>query len=443
MSERPDKPPIIVSIDETLDGIDIKEDSSFLIVSSSSSESCLASGILCKGLIRSNCRFHLTFVEPIVSSNTLSKLILSYPHLYPIVIGVSTVDDTPLALSDRSLISVGGTPNNSSDLINCINLADSDLGCASYMIIRNHFIAKEEDLALAAISSLLRTGNPSESSICAGEAVDIALELGLVSKNKELRVYGVNFLPLKEIFLKSIHPYIQGISGNQIAVEKLFDGADISFSHRTEPLMRLNNDQIRNLSSELLPHVNLDIIPLVSGTDYKILSEKEESPMYRLSAIQALSIISWANSHPGLLTGVWIGDRARLLRELLDLYSDQAIKVIDTVRDLALKSKDFDANEIGSISIIELNETSSVLSLVGTIALQNSFIDSDRILVFDSSIELVVIWPPSLLEFRHIVSEVAKAGLEYKTLSYRSIAISKKTPESKTQVLSILTELSE
>ncbi|TXT56892.1 MAG: hypothetical protein BAJATHORv1_20489 [Candidatus Thorarchaeota archaeon] len=443
MTERPSKPPIITSLADSIDRLNFDSELNFLIISSLCPEACIASAILCRGLIRAGHKFHLTFLEPIIRKETLSSLISSYSHLIPIVIGISILNNASLSIGDKELVSLGHIFDTENGPLPGIELLPIELGAAAYMLVRKYYPSNEDDLALASICSLLQSRKKPRHSESALEVVDIALDLSLIKETRGILLFGANFMNINEIFMRSIHPYISGITGNETASEKLLDSADISFSHRTKPLTSLNSDQIKDLSGVILRQVPVEFVPHWSGLDYLILGEKEKSYVYHISGIQALSSIAWANTQPGLLTGVLIGDRATLLRELFDLYTHTSLKVIKTMNELAIISPDSSSlKEDKNASLVTLDESPSVLSLAGQIAIQNSFIVSENVLVFESESELIIVWPKNLLSFFTLFSEMLKSGLECKSLSYQSISVRKTSSKTKERVLSTLSSFS-
>jgi hypothetical protein len=144
----------------------------------------------------------------------------------------------------------------------------------------------------------------------------------------------MNLLSISETFQYSINPYIPGLSGDRSACERLIDQSEISLSMRSGSLMRLSTEEKHRLNAKLIPQLPQSLITRVIGQDYEFPYEKKDSPVRFLSQIRTMTQIAWTRQQMGLAVGVSMGDRARTLKQLVDVCIQHSQSVLDGIRSL-------------------------------------------------------------------------------------------------------------
>jgi hypothetical protein len=419
--------------------IPFKDFEQVFLVSSPDTVSTLSAAVLCRASMKSGGSFHVSFEAPIVSIDRVNELRTNHESASIIFVGIDIIGKKKLRKGKSYPIFVGG--KSKSDQVKSLTLGTNNtVPAAAYILAEEHLAALDYELQLAAGATLLHTGFIKLSPKVNKEIVEQAKEKKLIEERKGIRLFGFGFLPLDELLLYSTRPFIQGISGNQKACDTLLNEAEIPITKLRTPMSSLSNTEAQHLTqhltSRLLEQIGPSIIPHILGTDYILTREPETSPLRYLSGLEAIAETAWARQEQGAAMSVWIGDRGRALRSVIDTYLSHHKDVISTVQRLETKLKGVSTETSTSIEIAGVQ--GELLTDVGRIALQSGIVDPKRPLIITSDDSTVITWTDDSTEITNVLQVLQKMNLNPEPTSAKSLRIDGLPTESREDVLKLI-----
>ena len=406
----------------------ISPDSRFLLISSVDPQSICASAVLSRSILRSGGSVHVTFTEPVSDPSPVAADITKNDTFTILCVGLSPVRIKNSKVMKKSILLA---PSDDVTDVHTLGVSYPVIP-TSLAFALEHLTVNQTDCQIAAvgITSLM---NLSDSLAPEAQAiVDYALANKLVIERPEFLLYGSNFLPVRDSLRSSIHPYLEGISGEPATCEAILDEADIPRAQRSRPITSLKKDERQRITSALVMRIDPVLLTKVIGANYEVPSEKKDGALRWTSGIRALSLSAWSRREFGVVASVWMGDRARSLRALLDGYTAHANSVINTLHDIipSINEGAFTATDLVSIMTVS-NGNAATLSEIGRILLTRSSIKS-RFILLQSSETIVVAWRPSEIQLASVLSVLYSDNLHPNSTSPTSIAFD---PSSNQQMI--------
>lgn len=436
MSKKTRGSPSLRSLKKQCAEITLKDCEQVFLVSSPDTSSTLATAILCRAIMKSGGTFHVSFEAPIISLDRVNELRTKHESASIIFVGIDTMGKKKIRKGKSYPLFVGGI--SESDQMESLTLGNSNtVPVAAYVFAEEHLTSHDYELQVAAGATLLHTGSTQLSPKANKEIVEQAKEKKLVEERKGIRLFGFGFLPLDELLLYSTRPFIQGISGNQKACDALLSEADIPITKLRAPMSSLSSAEAQHLTqhltSKLLEKIGPSIIPHILGTDYILTLETETSPLRYLSGLEAIAETAWARQEQGAAMSVWLGDRGRSLRGVIDTYLSHHKDVISTILRLETKLKGVSTETSTSIEIAGVQ--GELLTDVGRIALQSGIANQERPLLISSDESTVVIWTTDSIDINHVLHVLQKKNLNPDLTSTKSLRFKGLPIESREDIL--------
>lgn len=402
------------------------------LVTSPHITSTLATAILCRAIAKLGGTFHVSFERPIIGLETLNEHRARHEASSVIVIGIDTVGKKKLRKGKNYPIFVGGS--SESEQVESLTLGTSDtIPAVAFLLAEQYIPSHDYELQIAAGATLFHTESIQLSPKPNKELVEQAKGLKLIEERKGIRLFGFGFLPLDELFLYSTRPFIKGISGNQKACDILLNEAEVPITKLRAPMSTLSNTEIQHftqhLTSKLLEKIGPDIIPHILGTDFILTKEAETSPLRYLSGLEALAETAWARQEPGAALSVWIGDRGRALRDMIDTYLSHQKDVIAATLRLESTLKGVSTETSTSIEIPAIPD--KLLTDVGRVALQSGIVSRNRPLLISSDDSTVITWMTDEIDMKQALFGLEEMNLNPIPTSTKSIMFRTVPPESR------------
>jgi hypothetical protein len=397
--------------------------------------------------MRSGGTFHVSFEQPIMNVESINDIRTQHDSSTIILVGIETVGKKKLRKGKGYPIFVGG--KSESEQVTSFTVGDSHTGsAAAYVIAQEHLITGDYELQMAAAAAIVydkSNKSPNKPSTANKALLKQAINNDLLEQRAGIRLFGFNFLPLDEVLLFSTRPYIQGISGNQKACDAFLSEADVPITKLRTPLSSLTNPEIKHftqhLTSRLLENVGPSIIPHTFGPDYVLTRENDSSPLRYLSGLEAIADTVLARQELGAAMSIWIGDRGRALRTVIDTHLNHCKDVISTVHRLEVNMKGTSSE--ASTSVVLTGIRDDLMTDVGRVILQSEIVNPDRPLVISNEESSIIIWTYKNVNVNQILHVIEKQNMSFVTTSAQSIKVQGVAPESIAEVLELVKDLSE
>ncbi|MHA2381068.1 MAG: hypothetical protein ACXACT_00770 [Candidatus Thorarchaeota archaeon] len=426
--------------------IKLKSDDQFLLASAPDTESTLASALLSRAIMRSGGAFHVTFEHPIVSAESINNIRTQYESSIIVLVGIETVGKKKLRKGIGYPIFVGGS--SESEQVNSLTVGNRHtISAAAYVLAQEHFATGDYELQIAAAAAMIhdQSHKSSKKPSTANKALlKQALSKNLLEEHAGIRLFGFNFLPIDELLLFNTRPYIQGISGDQKAGDAFLSEADIPITKLRNPLTSLSNSEIQRfsqyLTSRLLEKMGPDKLSIAFGPDYILTHENESSPLRYLSGLEAIANTAWARQELGATMVIWIGDRGRALRNVIDTQLSHSKDVISAVHRLETKMKGTSSEASTSIELTGIRD--ELLTDIGRVALQSEIVSPERPLVISNEDCNVITWTYENVDINRVLLAIDRKNLSPVTTSSQSIILKNASSESITEILKLVKNLS-
>ncbi len=414
----------------------LKDTKQVFLVSSPYTSSTLATAILCRAIMKSDKAFHISFESPVLNLGKVDEIRANHEKALVIFVGIDTIGKKKLRKVKGYPIFVGGT--SESEQVTSLTFGDNNIVPATaYVLAHEHLSTDYYELQIAVAATLLLAESAQSLHKANKEIVEQAKGQNLIEERKGVRLFGFGSLPLDELFLYSTRPFIQGLSGDQKACDTLLNEAEIPVTKFRSPMSALSNAEAQHLTqhltSKLLDKIGPSIIPHILGTDYILSHENETSPLRYLSGLEAIAETAWARQEQGASMSVWIGDRGRALRSIIDTHLIHQKDVISTIRRLESKLKGTSTEAGASIEITGIQ--SNLLTDVGRIALQTGIANQERPLLISNDESTLAIWASEKAEMNQVLHFVQKKNLNPVLTSAKSLMFKRLSAESREDVL--------
>jgi hypothetical protein len=389
--------------------------------------------------------FHVSFEEPIMNIESVNNYRAQHVSSTLIFVGIDTVGKKKLRKGKRYPIFVGGS--SKSDQVTSFTIGNSHtISAAAYALSDEQFTTGDYELQMATAASLIYDTShisPKTPSSANKTLLKLAEKSNLVEERGGIRLFGLNFLPIDEVLLFSTRPYIEGISGDQKSCDAFLSEADVPITKLRDPLTSLNSSEIQqfsqHLTSRLLEKMAPEKIPF--GTDYILTRENESSPLRYLSGLAAIADTFWARQELGASMSIWIGDRGRALRNVIDSHLSHNRDVISAVNRLASKMKGTSSEVSTSIELVGVR--AELLTDIGRVALQSEIANPERPLIIYNEESSIIIWTYANVSVNHILPVLFKQDMNPVSTSTQSVMLKGVSPESMTETLKLVKSLSE
>jgi hypothetical protein len=390
--------------------------------------------------MKSGGTFHVSFEPPIISTERASELRAKHESSSLIFIGINTTGKKKIRKGKSYPLFLGGS--SESDQVTSLTIGNyNTVPAAAFVHAEEHLTVNDYELQIAAGATLLCFKSAKLTPKANKEIVEKAKEKKLIEERKGVKLFGFGFLPLDELFLYSTRPFIQDISGNQKACDALLNEAEIPIAKLRTPMSSLSNPEAQHLTqhltSRLLEKIGPSIIPQILGTDYILTRESETNPLRYLSGLEAIAETAWARQEQGSAMSIWIGDRGRSLRNIIDTYLSHHKDVISTFERLETKLKGVSTETSTTIEIAGVQ--GELLTDVGRIALESGLASQNRPLLITSDETSVAIWTSEDVDTNHVLQDFQKKNLNPELTSAKSIRFVGLPTESHDDVLASLT----
>ncbi len=438
MSPKHDSPKDLKTLIKQTRALDLKSSERVAIFSGPSPQAITATAILCRALQRNDILFHVRFVDIVPDLSLLSIYIKQISGDQFVMVGCEL--SGPVDMDDRKSLVLIGSSQGASEYPSVGTTICAP--ASAYALAQTISEVKREDLQLAAIGSIIRDHYVSDGA--SAEVVKLAESDKIVEERKGLKLFGTNFLPLNQVFNLSIYPYIHGLSGNPQACEKILDKADIPLGKRTKPITSLNTKEVQKLTQELMQidmANKVSVIKSMLGRDYIFKLEMGTSPLLFLSGIIPLFHASWCRWELGMATATMLGDRARMLDEIVSTYKNHSYMVIMAMKQIyenhATDTEDSASSTIfcpdkpvQGISRVALPDVARTLYEVGLVS-------TDVPIILNSDDGACVSWSADMYSYSSALIELRKAGLNPRSATEQSIILSNTVRDPK-DILSLL-----
>jgi single-stranded-DNA-specific exonuclease len=440
MSAKTRGSPSLKSLKKQCSEIKFTNHEQVLLVSSPDTSSTLATAILCRAILKSGGMFHVTFESPIISIERVNELRAKYESASVIFIGVDTTGKKKLRKGKSYPLFIGGISESPQIQSQTLGTYDT-VPATAFAFVEEHLTSNDYELQIAAAATLLHTGLEKSSPKVNKEIVQRAKEDKLIEERKGIKLFGFGFLPLDELFIYSTRPFIRGMSGNQQACDALLNEADIPLPKLRSPMSSLNNKEAQHftqhLTSRLLEKIGPNIIPHILGTDYILTLESETNPLRYLSGLEAIAETTWARQEQGAAMSVWIGDRGRSLRNIIDTYLSHHKDVISTILRLETKLKGLSTETSTIIEIAGVQ--GEILTDVGRVALQSGLANQERPLLVVGDKSTIATWTSESINTNQVLQVFQQRNLDPVLTSAKSIKFEGLPIESREDVLASIT----
>ncbi len=442
MSRKTNSSPSLRSLKNKCDEIILTSGEHILLATAPNPESTLATSLLCRAIMKSGGTFHVSFEEPILQLDTINAIRTEHESTTIVFVGIETLGKKKLRKGKSYPIFIGGTSESEQVISHTLGNAQT-IPAAAYVLAKEHLIVGDYELQMAAAATLIYDKSyksPKKPSPASKSIIKQAFEENLLEERGGIKLFGFSFLPLDEVLLFSTRPYIQGISGNQKGCDTFLNEADVPITKLRNPLSLFSNSEIQHftqhLTSRLLEKTGPSIIPLTFGTDYILTRENESSPLRYLSGIEAIADTVWARQELGASMSIWIGDRGRALRTMIDTYLNHNRDVISTILRLENKTKAVSSETGTSIELPGVR--SELLTDIGRVVLQNELVNTNRPLAISNEESSVITWTFKNIDLNQIMRIIQQKNVNPLTTSERSLKFEGMTPAQITEIFKII-----
>lgn len=414
------KPPSLKTLEKACTNIDFQTSNQNILVTSPYPEAAIASSIISQAISKLKSLFHISFLQPVVTIDTINTLREKYSSSTIILVGIDILGKKRIKKGTGYPLIIGGT--SESEQANSFRVGtDSTVAAAGYVFAKSLIDLNDYDLQLAAAGSLLHGGMNESKKGANKDIIELAQNNGLIKERKGFKLFGVTMLPLDEALLYSTHPYLASISGNQKVCDEILNEAEIPIPKLRTPLSNLSTSEAQRLTSVLITRLNPSTIPQLLGTDYILTLERENSPIKFVSGIETIGATAWAQNELGALISILLRDRGRALRFLIDSHMDHHKDVISTIQRL---ESNLQGDSTTTTTTVKLTGSKTeILPDVGRIALESGIVDSVRPVALDNGETYTIVWPSSKLNTKMVLHEFLSTDTTIIASSPQSITI--------------------
>ncbi len=423
MSKEVNLPTTIKSLSKSYSSMRISKGSR-IVVLAAPEPACIASAaVIARTAIENNRVFHVRFIDPSDSIN--AKVLDVGKNSVGVLVGINAPEDFS---SESPLIPLNLHESDRTLAINTLAFLDSQLDI------------NQESVTLAAVIALLESKQSNSSQ----SIIKMATDYNRLREQRGFKLPGRTHISTIDTLQFSIYPYLDGITGVNGRCEKILLEANIPNTKWQTPLTQLNSEEAQNLTANLLPLVSSKYIPTILGTDYELTEEKPNTPVRSLATIKAFAKTVWARREMGLLLGVLIGDRARILRRLIDSYDTHTRNTVMAIKTLMVSLNDAESKvrfRLRSIITPTEGTAPEVLPDVGRILFETIITDHEKFLVMNSGGTVEIVWSSGKYTTNQILSCLTSSGISAVSTSYCSARVSAVSSKKMNTLLETLDEI--
>lgn len=414
------KIPSLKTLEKVCKSINFQIGNQNILLTSPSPEAAIASTIISQAISRTKSLFHISFSQPVITTETINSLRERFDSSSIILVGIDIIGKQRIKKGKGYPLIIGGT--SESEQVNSLTLGtESTVAAAGYMFAQSLIDLNDYNLQFAAAGSLLNSGMSESQKGANKDIINLAQNNGLIEERKGFKLFGVTMLPLDEALLYSTHPYLATISGNQKLCDEILSEAEIPIPKLRTPLSNLSTAEAQRLTSVLITRLDTTVFSHLMGPDYILTLERETSPIRFVSGIETMAMTAWAQNEPGALIGVLLGDRGRVLRSLIDSQMEYHKDVIATVQRL---ESNLQGDSTTTTTTVKLTGCKTeILPDVGRIALEAGIVDTIRPVALDNDESFTIVWPSPELNYKMVHSDFLSTNTMIIASSPQSITI--------------------
>ncbi len=423
--------------------IEVKPDNRFLLISSPQPEATLATALLSRAIQRFGSLFHITFVDVLLDSESINNLRKIHSDSITLVVGTEIIGKKNLRKGRRYPTIIGGSLEPKQDKISVVG-GTSSIAAAAYAFAKEKFSVNQGDLQIAAAGALIQDGTDRSPSKTSEELISLAIKEGVLEKRKGLKIFGTNFMALKQSLLHSTYPFLPGISGEPQLCEKILDDADIPLTKRGMPLTSLDEHEMPRLSGQLVQidsKLKTSILQMALGRDYVLVHENRKSPLRLLSGIRPLALTAWSRWILGLTTGVLMGDRSKLMENLVNIHKNHSEAVISVVRQLLLTVDNDNTDEEFAVHPCPSGTKNETLADVARVLFEIGVSDREHLTIFHTKNCMNISWYKSEVGLNTVLRRLKELGLNPHSSSAKSVQISSPYSEISETILKAISDI--
>ncbi|MHA1577621.1 MAG: hypothetical protein ACTSU3_09695 [Candidatus Thorarchaeota archaeon] len=416
-----------------------EKSSQMLIISSPSPHAVTSSALLSRAALKSGVLFHVVFSEPLVYLADIIPLIETHPNSIILLVGIDLIGN--LEARDDSLVFIGGSHYEQLDVLLQQKTSNS-VSLDAYAFVAETLKSDHEIFRLATLGALMQDELSKTSKRTSTEIVKKAITEKVVKARPGIKIPGTNHIPMNDALEYCIHPYLEGLSDDGEACQKLFDDADIPLTKWRTPINKLSNEEAKRFTSQMIA-LFPGIIKDVLGADYEFLTENPNGSLRLFSSVVSTARIVWSSREMGALLGVLMGDRAQMLVKLELLHKNHCKEVTQSFRIITILMNDTETT-------IKSNKHTTVIPVsgvpiehfsdVGRILLTTN-LDKEKFLILQSDSSLEIIWLFEDVDLRLILSSIKQNELTVLSTSEKSVRVIESSDEVLAKIEFILDEI--
>lgn len=416
-----------------------EKSSQMLIISSPSPHAITSSALLSRAALKSGVLFHVVFSEPLVYLEDIVPLIETRPNSTILLVGIDIIGN--LESKVDSLVFIGGSQYEQTETF-LLPESRNSVALDAYAFVVENLKSDQEIFRLATLGALMQDELSNTSERTSSEIVEKAIAKEIVKARPGIKIPGTNHIPMNDALEYCIHPYLEGLSDDGEACQKLFDDADIPLTKWRTPINKLSNEEVKRFTSQMIA-LFPGIIKDVLGADFEFLTENPNGSLRLFSSVISTARIIWSSREMGALLGVLMGDRAQMLVKLDSLHKNHCKEVTQSLRTVTILMNDTETT-------IKSNKHTTVIPVsgipvehfsdVGRILLTTN-LDKEKFLILQSDSSLEIIWLLDDVDLHSILFSMKKNELTALSTSEKSVRVIGSSDELLAKIEFILDEI--
>jgi len=416
-----------------------EKSSQMLIISSPAPHAITSSALLCRAALKSGVLFHVVFSEPLGYLVDILPLIETHPNSTILLVGIDVIGD--LESRKNSLVFIGGSHYEQlEDFLQ--HYTSSSVSLDAYAFAVENLKSGRAIFRLATLGALMQDELSNTPKGTSSEIVKKAITEKMVKSRPGIKIPGTNHIPMNDALEYCIHPYLEGLSDDGEACQRLFDDADIPLTKWRTPINKLSSEEAKQFTSQMIARFP-GIIKDVLGADYEFLTENPNGSLRLFSSVISTARIVWSSREMGALLGVLMGDRAQMLVKLELLHRNHCKEVTKSLQTITILMNDTETT-------IKSNKHTTVVPVsgipvehfsdVGRILLTTN-LDKEKFLILQSDSALGIIWLLDDVNLPLILSSMKESELAVLSTSEKSVRVIGSSDEILAKIEFILDEI--
>ncbi|MHA1480024.1 MAG: hypothetical protein ACTSQZ_01185 [Candidatus Thorarchaeota archaeon] len=392
-----------------------------LIISSPAPHAITSSAILSRAALKSGVLFHVMFSEPLVYLADIIPLIETHPNSTILLAGIDLIGN--LESRADAFVFIGGSQYEQVEDVLQHGTRNS-VSLDAYAFVVENLKSDQVIFQLATLGALMQDELSKTSKRTSSGIVKKAITEKIVKARPGIKIPGTNHIPMNNALEYCIHPYLEGLSDDGEACQKLFDDADIPLTKWRTPINKLSNEEKKRFTGQMIA-LFPGIIKDVLGADYEFLTENPNGSLRLFSSVISIARIVWSSREMGALLGVLMGDRVQMLAKLELLHRNHCREVTQSLRTITILMNDTETT-------IKSNKHTTVIPVsgipveyfsdVGRIQLTTN-LEKEKFLILQSDSSLEIVWLFDDIDLHLILSSMKQNELTALSTSEKSVRV--------------------